>query len=119
MPEDFLYDAFISYNQKLDKPFVMRLQRQLQNLGKAWWQRRAVRIFRDESSLSATPELWPSIQRTLERSRFLIVCASPEAAASFYVNQEVAWWLEHNMPHSPGRMAQYLLLLHGTPSYHA
>jgi AcrR family transcriptional regulator len=31
----------------------------------------------------------------------------------------LAWWLEHNMPHSPGRMAQYLLLLHGTPSHHA
>ncbi len=31
----------------------------------------------------------------------------------------LAWWLEHDMPHSPGRMAQYLLLLHGTPSYHA
>src|SRR5215469_8943312 len=95
MPDDILYDAFISYNQKLDKPFVMRLQRQLQDLGKAWWQRRAVRIFRDESSLSATPELWPSIERALEGSRFLIVCASPEAAASFYVNKEVAWWLEH------------------------
>jgi hypothetical protein len=35
MPADLLYDAFISYNQKLDKPFVRRLQRQLQNLGKA------------------------------------------------------------------------------------
>jgi hypothetical protein len=77
MSADFLYDAFISYNQRLDKPFVQRLQRQLQNLGKAWWQRRAVRIFRDESSLSATPELWPAIERALERSRYLIVCASP------------------------------------------
>ena len=28
----------------------------------------------------------------------------------------LAWWLEHDMPHSPGRMAQYLLLLHGSPS---
>jgi AcrR family transcriptional regulator len=31
----------------------------------------------------------------------------------------LAWWLEHDMPHSPGRMAQYLLLLHGAPSDHA
>ena len=31
----------------------------------------------------------------------------------------LAWWLEHDMPHSPGRMAQYLLLLHGIPSHHA
>ncbi len=95
MQAEFLYDAFISYNQKLDKPFVRRLQRHLQNLGRAWWQRRAVRIFRDESSLSATPELWPVIERALERSRYLIVCASPEAAASHWVNEEARWWLAH------------------------
>src|SRR5262249_55874031 len=100
MPTDILYDAFISYNQKLDKPFVRRLQRQLQNLGKAWWQRRAVRIFRDESSLSATPELWPAIVWAMERSRFLIVCASPEAAASHWVNEEVRWWLAHKNPNT-------------------
>jgi Transcriptional regulator C-terminal region len=31
----------------------------------------------------------------------------------------LAWWLEHDMPYSPQHMAQYLLLLHGTPSYHS
>ena len=31
----------------------------------------------------------------------------------------LAWWLEHDMPHSPQHMAQYLLLLHGTPSSHS
>jgi len=31
----------------------------------------------------------------------------------------LAWWLENDMPHSPHHMAQYLLLLHGTPSYHS
>jgi AcrR family transcriptional regulator len=30
----------------------------------------------------------------------------------------LAWWLEHDMPYAPHHMAQYLLLLHGTPSYH-
>jgi len=91
---DVIYDAFISYNQRLDKPFVRRLQRQLQNLGKAWWQRRAIRIFRDESSLSATPELWAAIERALAGSRYFILCASPEAAASHWVNKEVCWWLQ-------------------------
>jgi hypothetical protein len=95
MPTDILYDAFISYNQKLDKPFVRRLQRQLQNLGKTWWQRRALRIFRDETSLSATPQMWPAIERALECSRYLIVCASPEAATSHWVNEEAKWWLTH------------------------
>ena len=31
----------------------------------------------------------------------------------------LAWWLEHDMPYAPHHMAQYLLLLHGTPSYHS
>ena len=31
----------------------------------------------------------------------------------------LAWWLEHDMPYSPHQMAQYLLLLHGAPSYHS
>jgi WD40 repeat protein len=92
---DFIYDAFISYNQQQDKPLVRRLQRQLQNLGKAWWQRRVVRVFRDESSLSASPELWPAIERALAASRYLIVCASPEAAASHWVDKEVCWWLQN------------------------
>src|SRR5208282_972127 len=68
MPADFLYDAFISYNHKLDKPLVKRLQRQLQSLGKAWWQRRAVRIFRDEANQGATPELWPGGKRIVTAS---------------------------------------------------
>ena len=95
MTETFLYDAFISYNHRLDTSLAKRLQRQLQNLGKAWWQRRAVRIFRDEASQGATPELWPPIERALGRSRFLIVCASPEAAASYWVDKEVHWWLDN------------------------
>ena len=31
----------------------------------------------------------------------------------------LAWWLEHGMPFSPHHMAQYLLSLHGTSSYHS
>jgi len=91
----YKYDAFISYNQKMDKPFVRRLQTALQSLGKAWWQRRAIRIFRDETSLSATPKLWPSIEAALKNSRYLVVCASPEAASSIWVDKEVSWWLKN------------------------
>jgi hypothetical protein len=97
MPSDILYDAFISYDGRLDRPVVQLLQRQLQNLGKAW-RRRAVRIFRDESSLPAAPELWPSIERALERSRYFIVFASPEVATSHWVNEEVQWWFAHRTP---------------------
>jgi hypothetical protein len=49
-----------------------------------------------DTSLSATPHLWPSIEQALGQSRFLILLASPEAAASRWVGQEVAYWLDHN-----------------------
>src|SRR5437764_48385 len=90
-----LYDAFISYSHAKDKPIAASLQSVVQKLGKPWYRRRALRVFRDDTSLSATPSLWPSIERALGESRFLILLASPEAAASPWVNKEVAWWLDH------------------------
>jgi TIR domain-containing protein len=87
-----IYDAFISYSHAKDKPIAAALQTVVQRLGKPWYRRRALRIFRDDTSLSATPELWPSIENALAQSRFLILLASPEAAASQWVGKEVAYW---------------------------
>ena len=90
-----VYDAFISYSHAKDKPIAAALQSVLQRLGKPWYRRRALRIFRDDTSLSATPHLWPSIEQALGQSRFLLLLASPEAAASPWVGKEVAYWLAH------------------------
>jgi hypothetical protein len=90
-----LYDAFISYSHAKDKPIAAALQSVVQKLGKPWYRRRALRVFRDDTSLSATPSLWPTTEHALGQSRFLIVLASPEAAASPWVNKEVAYWLDH------------------------
>src|SRR6516165_2154009 len=90
------YDAFISYSHAKDKPVATALQAVVQKLGKAWYRRRALRVFRDDTSLSASPHLWPSIEQALGQSRFLILIASPEAAASRWVGQEIAYWLDHN-----------------------
>jgi hypothetical protein len=90
------YDAFISYSPAKDKPLATALQSVVQKLGKAWYRRRALRVFRDDTSLSATPHLWPSIEQALSQSRFLILLASPEVAASRWVGQEIAYWLDHN-----------------------
>ena len=49
-----VYDAFISYSHAKDKPIAAALQSVIQKLGKAWYQRRAARVFRDDTSLSAT-----------------------------------------------------------------
>ena len=90
-----LYDAFISYSHAKDKPIAAALQSVIQKLGKPWYRRRALRLFRDDTSLSATPHLWPTIEAALGASRFLILLASPEAAVSPWVGKEVVWWLEH------------------------
>src|SRR5215472_15344241 len=88
------YDAFISYSHAKDKPIAAALQSVVQKLGKPWYRRRALRVFRDDTSLSATPHLWPTIEQALGESRYLILLASPEAAASHWVGKEVAYWLE-------------------------
>ena len=89
------YDAFISYSHAKDKPIAAALQSKVQTLGKPWYRRRALRLFRDDTSLCATPGLWPTIKQALGESRFLVLLASPEAAASQWVNKEVAYWLDH------------------------
>jgi hypothetical protein len=90
-----MYDAFISYSHAKDKPIASALQSRIQSLGKPWYRRRALRLFRDDTSLSATPALWPSIQEALSQSRFLLVLASPQFAASRWCQLELAYWLEH------------------------
>jgi WD40 repeat protein len=92
------YDGFISYSHAADGKLAPRLQAGLQQFAKPWWRRRAVRIFRDESSLSANPHLWSSIETALQSSDWFVLLLSPEAAASPWVDREVAWWREHKDP---------------------
>jgi tetratricopeptide (TPR) repeat protein len=90
-----LYDAFISYSHAKDKPIAAVLQSVIQTLGKPWYKRRALRIFRDDTSLSATPHLWPTIEIALSESRYLVLLASGESARSQWVGKEISYWLEH------------------------
>jgi tetratricopeptide (TPR) repeat protein len=90
-----IYDAFISYSQTKDKPIAAELQSVIQSLGKPWYKRRSLHVFRDDTNLSATPYFWATLEDALSRSRYLILLASPESAASTWVSKEVAYWLEH------------------------
>jgi hypothetical protein len=67
----------------------------LQVFGKAWYRARALRVFRDNTSLAATSNLWSALEQALQSSRFLIVLASPAAAASPWVNREITAFLRH------------------------
>ena len=93
-----VYDGFISYSHAADDLLAPRLQAGLQRFAKPWWKRRALRIFRDETSLSANPHLWSSITDALDQSGWFVLLLSPEAAESPWVNNEVEYWLEHKDP---------------------
>ena len=67
-PKGLVYDGFISCGHAADDLLAPRLQAGLQRFAKPWWRRRALRIFRDEASLSANPHLWSSITTALDQS---------------------------------------------------
>ena len=90
-----VYDGFISYSHDADDLLAPRLQAGLQRFAKPWWKRRALHIFRDETSLSASPHLWGSVTEAMDQSEWLILLLSPQAAQSSWVDQEVEYWLEH------------------------
>lgn len=88
------FDAFVSYRHDARQAAIARaLQQALHRFAKPWYRLRAVRLFRDETNLGARPDLWGAIRAELDRSRFLLLMASPESAASTWVDQEAAHWL--------------------------
>ncbi|MCB0585088.1 MAG: TIR domain-containing protein [Phaeodactylibacter sp.] len=89
------YHAFISYSHAADGQLAPALQRALQQLAKPLFKVRALNVFRDETSLSATPHLWGTIEKALGESGYLVLLASPVAATSPWVQKEVDFWLQN------------------------
>lgn len=89
-----IFDAFISYSRGASGELAAGLQNGLERYARPWNRLRASRVFRDDSNLSANPGLWTAIRQGLESSRWLILIATPEAAASPYVDREVSWWIQ-------------------------
>ena len=81
------YAAFISYSHAVDGSLAPALQQALHRFAKPWYRLRALRVFRDESTLAVSPGLWSSIEQALAGSRCFILLASPEAAASPWVQR--------------------------------
>jgi hypothetical protein len=73
------YNGFLSYSHAADGSLAPKLQSALHSFAKPWYRLRAIRIFRDKTSLSASPSLWPSIEAALRNSEFLLLMASPDA----------------------------------------
>ncbi|MFD9700939.1 toll/interleukin-1 receptor domain-containing protein [Lentzea sp. NPDC059081] len=89
-----MYDGFVSYSHAADRPLAKKLQRSLHRIGRRWYRARALRVFRDDVSLAASPDLWSSIQEALLASRTFTLLACPASAASPWVGREVALWRE-------------------------
>ena len=91
-PEGHLFHGFISYSHAADGRLAPALQKGLQRFAKSWYQARALRIFRDDASMSVNANLWRSIERSLDDSEHYILLASPQAAASGWVAKEAERW---------------------------
>ena len=93
MAKEPTYDAFVSYSHHADGRLAPAIQNGLQRLAKPWNRRRALEVFRDDTSLSVNPHLWTSITEALDSSAWFVLMASPAAASSEWVNMEVEHWL--------------------------
>ena len=91
-PGEATYHAFISYSHAVDGELAPALQQGLQRFAKPWYRARALRVFRDEASLSANPGLLSSIEHALDNSLYFILLGSPAAASSPWVAREAARW---------------------------
>jgi WD40 repeat protein len=88
------FDAFISYSHAADGRLAAALQKGLHRFAKPILKLRAIRVFRDETTLAMTPQLWPTIEKALRDSRFFILMADPLSAQSEWVQKEVACWFQ-------------------------
>jgi WD40 repeat protein len=87
------YNAFISYSHQSDRAFARAFQSGLEQLAKPWNGRRALNVFRDETDLSVSPELLASVFQRVDQSSNFLLLASPLAAISKWVEQEVEYWV--------------------------
>ena len=85
------FKAFISYKHNVVSDFVKRFEYALKQYGKPVLSA-PIRIFRDENHLRPGVNLPQLIRSALEDSEFLILLASPEAAASDWVKEELDIW---------------------------
>ncbi|MBT0958270.1 TIR domain-containing protein [Alphaproteobacteria bacterium KMM 3653] len=110
------YRAFISYSQK-DKIWARRIQKSLESyrvpLGLAvegLQKRRLGRFFRDDDELAGASSLGAALTGAIEESESLIVIASPNAAASKWVNEEIRTFKQ---THGPERV--FAVIVGGRP----
>jgi hypothetical protein len=88
------YTAFMSYKQAADHKLAPKLHSALHRFARPFYRLRVVHVFRDAASLSATTKLSPKLVQAVRDSEHFILLASPGAAQSYWVGQEVGTWLD-------------------------
>jgi hypothetical protein len=89
------WDAFLSYSRSASGSLAVALERGIEQFARPWNHLRACNVFRDDSSMSANPALWGTIESALRDAGHLILLVTPDAASSLYVDREVGWWVEN------------------------
>jgi WD40 repeat protein len=95
------FDVFMSYSRDpLDQGIAARLQEELQRFARPWYRpgARILRVFRDQTNLPSSTDLWGAIEDAMLSSRWLLLVASPHSAQSAAVRRELTWWLEKRGP---------------------
>lgn len=85
------YDAFISYKHAVSSDFAADFELQLKRYSRGLLALPRA-VFRDEQFLAPGDDLPHIIEKALEGSRYLILLASPQAAASPWVRREIEIW---------------------------
>lgn len=108
------YDAFISYSHSDCGEIAPNIQKGIENIGKPWYKfRRNLEVFRDETNLTASPGLWPTIEESLMKADFLILLASPLTAKSGWVKDEIAVWEKKNYSKKKKLQKIFIVLTEG------
>ncbi|MBK8555969.1 MAG: toll/interleukin-1 receptor domain-containing protein [Lewinellaceae bacterium] len=89
------YDLFISYSHTVDSKLAPALQYVFQKFAKPFGKLKALNVFRDETSLAASPDLWASIEKALANSSYFLLLANPKSAKSKWVRKEIEYWLQN------------------------
>ncbi|MGY0499669.1 toll/interleukin-1 receptor domain-containing protein [Nocardia sp. FBN12] len=95
--QTFDYDAFLSYSHA-DRAIAAGIQKGLHRIGRRIGRLAALRVFRDATDLTASPDLWGMVTDAMDRSRYLIVVLSTRSVTSKWVDREVAYWLATRGP---------------------
>jgi WD40 repeat protein len=99
------YHAFISYKHARSSAFAERLELALKAYAKPFWQPPPP-IFRDEKYLRPGLDLPKMISDALDASEFLVYLASPDAAESPWVQDELRHWCS-----DPARRQKLIIVL--------